>query len=80
MTKRNFLVCYNHNVDLVNEIKRSPETAANAAVCTSCILCWKSTKAGPSDFCSQACEGLASARAPFLIEIPRGHVAFKKGI
>jgi hypothetical protein len=54
------------------------ETAAKAAVCTSCILCWKSTKAGKSDFCSEACQSLADIRAPFLIEIPRGHVAFKK--
>ncbi|KAF8797738.1 hypothetical protein BYT27DRAFT_6930048 [Phlegmacium glaucopus] len=56
------------------------ETAAKAGACTSCILCWKSTKAGQSDFCSPACESLAKARAPFLIEIPRGHVAFKKDL
>jgi len=52
--------------------------AEDAAVCTSCILCWKSTKKGESDFCSGACDNLAGLRAPFLIEIPRGHVAFKK--
>lgn len=55
------------------------ETAANAAACTSCILCWKMTKAAQSDFCTQACHNLADARAPFLLEIPRGHVAFKQG-
>ena len=36
-------------------------------------------KAGESDFCSEACQSLADIRAPFLIEIPRGHVAFKTG-
>ncbi|KAF8800842.1 hypothetical protein BYT27DRAFT_7148208 [Phlegmacium glaucopus] len=53
------------------------ETAAKAAACRLCILCRKSTKAAQSDFCSRACKSLADARAPFLIEIPRGHVAFR---
>lgn len=46
---------------------------------TLCILCWKSAKAGESDFCSKPCKSLADIRAPFLIEIRRGHVAFEKG-
>lgn len=52
----------------------------NSATCTSCIVCWKATKEGDtSDYCSTICEAAAESRAPYLIELPRGHVAFKKG-
>jgi hypothetical protein len=67
------------HIDMLNNKDCSLEVAANAAACASCILCWKSTKLEDSDFCSQTCQSLADVRAPFLIEIPRGHVSFKIG-
>ncbi|KAH9477018.1 hypothetical protein JR316_0010934 [Psilocybe cubensis] len=59
--------------------KAAMSAAINSATCTSCIICWKATKMGDmSDFCSDICEVAAESRAPYLIELPRGHVAFKK--
>ncbi|CAA7261935.1 unnamed protein product [Cyclocybe aegerita] len=57
-------------------------TAANSAAgsCTTCPICWRlpghSTSA--EGYCSKACDAIAEAKAPVLIELPRGHVAFKK--
>ncbi|PPQ90275.1 hypothetical protein CVT25_013100 [Psilocybe cyanescens] len=59
--------------------KLAMNAAINSATCTSCLICWKATKMGDSsDFCSTTCEAAAESRAPYLIELPRGHVAFKK--
>ena len=52
---------------------------ANAATCKTCLICWQAETPDQSDFCSDACTEVANKRAPFLLEIPRGHVAFKKG-
>ncbi|KAF8154073.1 hypothetical protein B0H34DRAFT_75916 [Crassisporium funariophilum] len=58
---------------------KSAATADDAAACTTCIICWKASKHSPnSDFCSKGCESVAQCKAPFLIELPRGHVSFKK--
>jgi len=32
-----------------------------------------------SDFCSEECKLAVENQAPLLIELPRGHKAFKKG-
>jgi len=31
------------------------------------------------DLCSNVCQGIADSKAPFLLEIPRGHISFKTG-
>ncbi|KDR78414.1 hypothetical protein GALMADRAFT_138501 [Galerina marginata CBS 339.88] len=59
--------------------KQALAAAANSATCTTCLICWKAPKHGENnDICSPACKAAASGRAPVLIEVPRGHVAFKK--
>ncbi|KAJ3501204.1 hypothetical protein NLJ89_g9446 [Agrocybe chaxingu] len=58
--------------------------AANSAAgsCTTCPICWRSPGHSTSaeGYCSKACAEIAEAKAPFLIELPRGHVAFKKAV
>lgn len=53
--------------------------SANAATCKTCIICWQADSGDQSDFCSDQCAEVAGKKAPFLLEVPRGHVAFKKG-
>ena len=52
---------------------------SNAVPCKTCIICWQAESEGRSDFCSEKCEEVADKKAPFLLEVPRGHDAFKKG-
>jgi hypothetical protein len=52
--------------------------SANSATCKTCLVCWQEENPGESDFCSTVCADVAAKKAPFLLEVPRGHVAFKK--
>ena len=52
---------------------------ANLATCETCIICWKTDSRDNGEFCSEECAEVADKKAPFLLELPRGHVAFKKG-
>ncbi|KAF8966953.1 hypothetical protein BDZ97DRAFT_1806077 [Flammula alnicola] len=62
-----------------DKAKAAAAAAASSATCTTCLVCWKATRtAETDDFCSQTCHDVAERRAPFLLEVPRGHAAFKK--
>ena len=51
----------------------------NAVPCKTCIICWQAESEDRSDFCSEKCAEAADKKAPFLLEVPRGHVAFNTG-
>jgi len=51
----------------------------NAVPCKTCIICWQAESEDRSDFCSEKCAEAAVKKAPFLLEVPRGHDAFKQG-
>ena len=52
---------------------------ANAVGCKTCLICWQTESQGQSDFCSEECTEVADKKAPFLLEVPPGHNAFKEG-
>ncbi|KAF9054281.1 hypothetical protein BJ165DRAFT_699514 [Panaeolus papilionaceus] len=57
---------------------KAQAAVTNVAACATCVLCWKKFKFGNSDFCTVECVENAERRSPVLLEIPKGHVSFKK--
>ncbi|KIM41675.1 hypothetical protein M413DRAFT_444923 [Hebeloma cylindrosporum] len=61
-----------------DKAKISDVASANAATCKTCLICWQAESRGQSDYCSDECGDVSGTKAPFLLEVPRGHVSFKK--
>jgi len=47
---------------------------------SACLMCWRASKRAHSHFCGRSCESLAEQKVPLLLEVPRGHVTFNKGM
>ncbi|KJA13312.1 hypothetical protein HYPSUDRAFT_73077 [Hypholoma sublateritium FD-334 SS-4] len=52
--------------------------ATDASTCTTCLVCWKAHRLDDDFFCSPRCRVVVDSKSPFLLEIPRGHILFKK--